>query len=127
MPFHDHTPDYENDIVYFMQRERDGIIKIGTTRNIRSRKAMLQAAERAHYVVLGYLKGSLDLERELQVRFREYGVQPPHQSARKVVERFLPAQEILDFIANETRHPSELAWQTRLPYKYKVVKYKKGS
>jgi hypothetical protein len=76
--------------VYFIQRDENGPIKIGTARKPQSRLAILQTGSDAHLYLLHHIPGWKKTERALHLRFSRY---------RLTGEWFSPAQEILDFIA----------------------------
>lgn len=79
-------------IVYFIQAEGGGPIKIGTTTNIRQRLDSLQAGSPVLLRVLGTIPGNHVLERALHQRFA---------TARSHFEWFLPTPALMAFIAAE--------------------------
>lgn len=76
--------------VYFIQRNEDGPIKIGTARKPQSRLTFLQTGSDARLYLRHHIPGWKKTERALHLRFARY---------RLTGEWFSPAQEILDFIA----------------------------
>jgi hypothetical protein len=81
-------------VIYFVRRESGGPIKIGTTKNLGNRLALLRAECGERLDVLGALPGSFAGEHALHEKFRHL-----RHSGR---EWFNPDPELLDFIDNET-------------------------
>lgn len=77
--------------VYFVQDERTGLIKIGTSGNIRERIRNLESKYKTKLKFMGRLNGRTETEKQLHKRFWQY-----HHSG----EWFTPAQELLEFIEN---------------------------
>lgn len=75
--------------VYFIQQGNDGLIKIGTTENVKARLATLQTSSPHKLNLLNTISGGRQKEAELHNRFSEF---------RKNGEWFEPVQELLDFI-----------------------------
>jgi hypothetical protein len=81
-------------VIYFIQRDDDGPIKIGTTRFMRDRLASLRVGSPQPLTLLGVMPGDLGMERHIHGRFSHL---------RLKGEWFEPAPELLRFIAEEAR------------------------
>jgi Meiotically Up-regulated Gene 113 (MUG113) protein len=90
--------------VYFVQNERTGLIKIGTTKNVEHRIKQLCSEYKANATLLGFVWGRFTLEAELHRRFAAYCERG---------EWFAPSDELLTFIAGSTHHklPRPEQWE----------------
>lgn len=79
-----------NGYVYFIQRERDELIKIGFSTNIAVRLGNIRTSVRSSIVLLGMIKGDLGLEASLHRHFSQH--------LREGREWFSPVQEILELV-----------------------------
>lgn len=79
--------------VYFIQGELSGLIKIGYSRNIVARICDLQSGSGEHVVLLGIVRGSSSIERNLHKRFDKY---------RRHGEWFEPDPVILKYVEQKT-------------------------
>lgn len=79
------------EVVYFLQQNADGPIKIGRTRNIVSRIAQMASSNSCEIIVRAIIPGSLDLETQLHDRFVAHRIRG---------EWFHPHQTILEYIAS---------------------------
>ncbi len=91
------TPDDKKDttlsrFIYFIQEGDNGPIKIGSTRNLKSRLPSLQTGSAKKLRVLGTMRGGNALESLLHQGFAEYRISG---------EWFQPGQTLLKFIAEE--------------------------
>lgn len=77
-------------VVYFIQRESDGAIKIGFSNKIKSRVANLKSTEEENLKILGIFEGDREKEKELHERFKDL---------RKHKEWFAPGSAILDYLS----------------------------
>lgn len=82
------------DLIYFVQVDGGGPIKIGYTTNLRTRLSDLQCANHCRLVLLGILPGSLGDEAALHRRF-----------AAALIHRewFQPVPELMSFITAEAQ------------------------
>lgn len=76
-------------VVYFMRRENDGLIKIGTTTAISERFRALDREHGATLEILGVMEGDKRLESDLHLRFSRSRVEG---------EWFSPSIDLLDYI-----------------------------
>lgn len=78
------------ELVYFIQAERSGRIKIGTTRNLDQRIRVLQASSPVPLRVIGFVRGGKHMERMLHMAFA------PLRWGRS--EWFEPGERLLSYI-----------------------------
>ena len=82
----------EKEIVYFLQQDIDGLIKIGyTSGDINIRIKQFETGNPNQLKLLLVLEGGLELEKKLHERFHEF-----HERG----EWFRPENELNDFIEN---------------------------
>ena len=87
------------DLVYFVQPEIGGLIKIGTTTRLGGRMKEMEAVQ-GPLQVLGVLEGGSGLERLLHAHFALWRDRPE-------AEMFRDCAEIRSYIASETRPPTK--------------------
>lgn len=97
-------------VVYFIRHDEDGLIKIGTSKNLAQRLVQLRAEYRAELTVLGVCDGDIYLERELHKQFISHW---------RFGEWFKPSEELMEFINQHAKQPSldHLALPITLPKK----------
>ena len=83
--------------VYFISS--DDKIKIGYTKNIKRRLKQLQTSNSSQLLLLGYIEGDKDVEKQLHKRFAQYRI-------RKNGEWFNCSDEILDYINEYNLEPN---------------------
>lgn len=74
-------------LVYFFYDSNN--IKIGYTKNLNARRKALQTSNPNRLVILGYINGDKNKEKELHQKFNYLRVQG---------EWFMPKQELIDYI-----------------------------
>lgn len=79
------------DVVYFIQGEASGAIKIGHSRNLKARLSSMQTASTEPLKLLGFMPGGEEVESSLHERFAD---------ARKRGEWFTATPELLALIAS---------------------------
>jgi hypothetical protein len=80
-------------MIYFIQDIESKHIKIGYTKNIKSRISNLQVGSSSKLKLLGYISGDLTLEKEIHYIFREFTVRG---------EWFRVDQTIIDYLNSNT-------------------------
>lgn len=85
--------DIVSPVVYFLQAGPTGLVKIGTSTNISTRVKELQKCSAEKLIILGFLRGSYELESKWHLRF---------QSLRVQGEWFKPDQKLLGTIKEES-------------------------
>lgn len=85
-------------MIYFLQREPDGIIKIGWSCDIPRRMKQLVRRDTS-LILLGVCVGGYEYEQQLHKRFSSYRLV---FERRRNKEWYHPAQPILDFIKTST-------------------------
>lgn len=106
--------NYDKSYVYFMQRQCDGLIKIGTTINLPARASGLRT-EHGRMRVLGVIDGWPKQEREIHEMFsdlRMIGYKSPTRQFYH--ELFRPMPRLLDFIEKHCRWTDECTEADRL-------------
>lgn len=83
-------------MIYFVRGTRSGMVKIGSTENLKARMRSLRTASPEPLEVLAVVPGGLSEERALHDRFAEH---------RAVGEWFHPRRELLAFVEKLTRDP----------------------
>ena len=81
----------EDGVVYFVQKESGGSIKIGFSADLPARMESLQVSSDERLVVLAALRGSMELEHELHEKYAHLRLQG---------EWFIPADDLVKFIRN---------------------------
>lgn len=90
-------PDQQNGVIYFVLRS-DGLIKIGTTTDLRRRMWKLRSEHRGSVDVLRTMPGSYSLEHDLHQKFLNDKVRLTDQNVRRSMEVFRPSSDLMDFI-----------------------------
>lgn len=83
--------------VYFISS--DDKIKIGYTKNIKRRLKQLQTSNSSQLILLGYIEGDKNVEKQLHKRFAQYRI-------RENGEWFNCNDEILDYINEYNLEPN---------------------
>lgn len=79
----------DNGVVYFIQQGDGGLIKIGTSTDVKQRLSVLQTSSGEPLHLLATMPGGKTKESEIHGIFADY---------RRLGEWFYPAKELLDFI-----------------------------
>jgi hypothetical protein len=85
-------------VIYFIQKDVNGPIKIGISTDLKSRLATLQTACHEPLSVLGTMKGSYRFEAMLHQKFLKYRIRG---------EWFQPSEEITTYIADHCQKIEE--------------------
>ena len=92
------TYEGERDVVYFLQAEERGRIKIGVTKNLEQRIRVLRAGSPVRLNIIGLVRGGRHMERMLHVAFA------PLRCGR--TEWFEPGESLLSYV-RELQRPIE--------------------
>ena len=92
-------------MIYFIQVENNGPIKIGFTANqINQRLQSLQTSSPNKLDILGCIDGEIDREKLIHEKFKEYHIRN---------EWFIPAKEIIRYIISNSIEPTD--FETEYP------------
>lgn len=79
-------------VVYFIQVENEGPVKIGWTRNLLNRFQTIQTCNHEVLTLLAALRGNRKLEREMQAKFRAYLIRG---------EWYRPSSDLRSFLSEQ--------------------------
>jgi len=73
--------------IYFIKNKKESIVKIGISRNIKTRLAIIQSNNHEELILIGSIFGGLILEKEIHKKLEKYNIRGEWFKLNKTVKK----------------------------------------